>query len=231
MSTAAPANAKKRLLLVGAAVLLAGGCLAALLLQGAHPAEVVHQVRSGIDQGVEALRGWGPWAFFTAMAVLPAFGAPMMIFMLPAGEIFAERMTMPGVIAAALLAMAVNLCLSYYIARYALRPLLSRLVERFGYSVPRMSGSNALTAILVLRLTPGPPFFLQCYLLGLAETPFRLYLIASWFCMLPMSIGGIILGKGLLSGNAKVAITGLGLLVVAIVLIHWVRAKFVARAK
>ena len=231
MSIEAPKNVKKRLILIGLGGLVVCGVLAAVLLRGSNPTVVVHQAKSAVDQGVAALRGLGPWAFFTAMAILPAFGAPMMIFTIPAGEIFAQQMTMPGVIAAALFAMAVNISLSYYIARYALRPALSRMVERFGYKVPRISGSNALTAIMVLRLTPGPPFFLQCYLLGLAETPFKLYLVASWLCMLPMSIGAIILGKGLLSGNGKVAITGLGLLVVAVVLINWIRSKYVARAK
>lgn len=231
MSSVVPLKAKKRLLLIAGGVALAILAVAAIVLRGSHPAEVLHRLKGDVDQGIDALRGMGPWVFFTAMALLPAVGAPMMAFTIPAGEIFAPTMTMPGVIAAALTAIAINLCLSYYIARYALRPILSKLIARFGYTVPRVTGSNALTAIMVLRLTPGPPFFLQCYLLGLAEAPFKLYLIASWICMLPMTIGAIVLGKGLLSGNAKTALTGLGVVVVAVVLINWVRAKYVARAK
>ena len=221
----------KRLLLALGLVLVFIAVLAAVLLRGSHPAEVIARGRLAVGEGIAAIRGFGPWVFFVSMAVLPAIGAPLMAFTIPAGEVFAPQMTMPGVIAATLAAIAVNLALSYYLARYALRPILTRIVSRYGYSVPKVTEANALTAILVLRLTPGPPFFLQCYLLGLAEAPFKLYMVASWLSVLPMVVGAVILGQGIFSGNFRVALTGLGVLVVAVAVIHWVRQKYFSRAK
>ena len=44
---------------------------------------------------------------------------------------------------------------------------------------------------------------MQSYILGLAEVPFRLYMVVSWLCKLPMAIGAVVLGKGVFNGNFK----------------------------
>jgi uncharacterized membrane protein YdjX (TVP38/TMEM64 family) len=203
------------------AVVVLGG--AALLLRGSNPKELV-------EQGMGLIRAAGPGIFFAAMAVLPAVGAPLMAFTLSAGEAFGAQLTMPGVITAALAMIALNLALTYWLARYALRPLLTGLVTSYGYKVPSITKENALSVSLVVRLTPGPPFFLQGYILGLAEVPFKLYMIVSWLCVLPWAVGAIIMGRGILNGNFKVAATGLGVLVVAVVLVQLVRKKYAKRA-
>jgi uncharacterized membrane protein YdjX (TVP38/TMEM64 family) len=204
------------------AVVLLGG--AVLLLRGVNPKELV-------DQGMGVIRAAGPVVFFAAMAVLPAAGAPLMAFTLSAGEAFGAQLTMPGVIVTALAMIALNLAFTYWLARYALRPWLTNLVNRYGYKVPSITKQNALSVALVVRLTPGPPFFLQGYLLGLAEVPFKLYMLVSWLCVLPWAVGAIIMGRGILNGNFKVAATGMGVLVVAVVLVQLVRKKYAKRAE
>jgi uncharacterized membrane protein YdjX (TVP38/TMEM64 family) len=181
------------------------------------------------EQGLRVIRSAGPVAFFAGIAILPAVGAPLSAFTITAGEIFAPLMTLGGVIAVALVAIAINLALTYWLARYALRPLLSRLAERYGYKIPKVTKANALSIALAVRLTPGPPFFMQGYILGLAEVPFRLYMIVSWFSILPWAIGLIVLGKGALNGNFKTAIYGIGVLVAATVVIHTIRKRYVPR--
>jgi uncharacterized membrane protein YdjX (TVP38/TMEM64 family) len=187
--------------------------------------------RSVAERGMALIRGAGPWTFFSGIAVLPAAGAPLSVFTLVAGEAFAPRMTMAGVIAAALLAVALNLALTYWLARYALRPVLSSLVERYGYKIPRVTGANALSIIIVLRLTPGPPFFLQSYILGLAEVPFRLYMIASWLCVLPTVTAFIVLGRGIFNGNFQMVMYAVGVIVAVAVIVHMVRKRYAPRAE
>ncbi|HEY5228176.1 MAG TPA: VTT domain-containing protein, partial [Opitutaceae bacterium] len=119
--------------------------------------------------------------------------------------------------------------LTYWLARYALRPLLSRLVARYGYTIPKITRANALSATLALRLTPGPPFFLQSYILGLAEIPFKLYIVTSLICQIPWGIGFIVLGKGVFNGNFRMVMYGIGVLVVAGVVVNWLRRSNAAR--
>lgn len=203
------------------AVVVLGG--AALLLRGADPKALV-------NQGMSLIRAAGPVAFFAAMAVLPAVGAPLMAFTLSAGEAFGGQLSMAGVIALSLTMIALNLALTYWLARYALRPMLTNLVTRYGYKIPSITAKNALSVALVVRLTPGPPFFLQGYILGLAEVPFRLYMLVSWLCVMPWAVGAIVMGQGILNGNFKVAATGLGLIAVAVVVVQLVRKKYAKRA-
>lgn len=186
-------------------------------------------VRALIDGAMTLIRDAGPAWFFAAMAVLPAFGAPLLAFTIPAGEAFASQIGMGGVIAAALAAIAVNLALAYWLSRYALRPLLTRLIGRYGYNIPRVTKENALSVLLLVRLTPGPPYALQCFVCGVAELPFRLYMLVSWLAILPWALGGIILGQGLFRGNFRVVLIGAGVLVIAAVALQWLRRKFSRR--
>jgi len=217
---AAPTRKKLPLvpLAVAAVVVLAG---AWLVLRELHLNPIALK-----DRMMDLVRGAGPWVFFAAEAVLPALGAPLIAFNLVAGEAFVPQMGLPGVIAAALAAIAVNLALSYWLARYAVRPLLARLAAIYGYGIPRLTANNALSVTLLLRLTPGPPYCLQSYLLGLAEVPFRLYLITSWICLLPWSIGALVLGEGVMNGNFKLALGGLAVIAVAVLLVQRIRRAY-----
>jgi uncharacterized membrane protein YdjX (TVP38/TMEM64 family) len=186
-------------------------------------------VKAEFDRGMELIRGAGPVVFFSAMTVLPALGVPMLAFTIPAGEAFAGQMGLGGVIAVALVVLAVNLALIYWLARYALRPVLLGLLKRFGYSVPALTPENRLTVTLLVRVTPGPPYAVQGYLLGLAEVPFGLYMLVSWPCMAPWAVGAILLGKAVREGNfAKIAMA-IGLLIAAIVAVQVLRKKFSKR--
>lgn len=203
-----------------AAVVLAVG--AVLVLRGV-------EVPALISRGMEMIRRVGPVAFFAAMAVLPTVAVPISLFTIVAGEAFAPQMGLGAVIAVALVVLAVNLALTYWVARYAARPLLTRLLLRYGYKVPRVTRDNALAVTLVMRLTPGIPYAVQGYVLGIAEVPFGLYMLVSWLFQVPWAVGFIVLGQGLLKGNFAVAAKGLGVIVVVAVLVHWLRKKYAKR--
>jgi uncharacterized membrane protein YdjX (TVP38/TMEM64 family) len=229
MSTQGPVKKRKLPVVKLAIVGLIVGVLVVLALRGVDLRVLGRQAVVLMDQGLDLIRAAGPLAFFGAVAVLPAIGAPLSVFSLAAGEAFAARLTMPGVIACILVAIAVNLALTYWLARYALRPLLMRLVARYGYSVPRVTPENALTVALVVRLTPGPPFFFQGYLLGCAAMPFRLYMIVSWLAVLPWTMAFVILGKAAREGNFGKIATALGLLVATTVAVQLLRRRYANR--
>lgn len=213
-------------LAIAGVVLLA---IAVLLLRGTSGRELINQGIALFDQAVAMIRAMGMGAFFLAMAVLPAFGAPLSIFSITAGEAFAPQLTMPGVVAVAMVAIAVNQALTYWLARYALRPLLSKLVARYGYQVPRLTKDNAFTVTLIVRNTPGPPYFMQGYLLGLAEVPFRMYMLISWISVLPWTIAFVVLGKAAREGHFGKLVGGIVVLVLAIAVVQFMRRKLAKR--
>ena len=224
MSSSPEAPLKKRKLPVVklGLVAVALGVGAVAVLRGADGPALV-------ERGMAMIRSVGPVGFFAAMAVLPTVAVPMSLFTITAGEAFAAQMSLGGVIAVALVVLALNLALTYWAARYALRPALTGLLKRYGYSVPRVTPDNALAVTLLLRLTPGPPYAVQGYVLGIAEVPFGLYMIASWLCQAPWVVGFIVFGQGLLKGNFVLAAKGLGVLVVVVIAVQWARKRFAKR--
>jgi uncharacterized membrane protein YdjX (TVP38/TMEM64 family) len=64
----------------------------------------------------------------------------------------------------------------------------------------------------LVRITPGPPFFLQSYLLGLADIHFLPYMIASWSIASMWSALAILGGDALIHGNLRLGLFALGLI-------------------
>jgi len=207
-------------LVVAAAALL---LVAVLLLRG-------FDLRALVGRGLAILRGAGPWAFFSAMAVLPSFGVPLLTFMLTAGPAFAGQMGMVAVVGGGLAAITVNFILSYWLARQALRPLLIRLVVRLGYQVPRVEQADMADLIILLRVTPGVPFAVQNYLLGLAEAPVGKYVgISCAICWLTVT-AFIVFGDALLNGRGRLIVYAVLLLAALTAATHLVRRHYAGRA-
>lgn len=185
-----------------------------------------YNVRQSIEAGIVVLRDAGPLAFFTAFALLPALGFPISMFYLAAGSAFTEKMGVGAVIAASGAALLVNLTLTYWLARYTLRPWLEHMISRTKYQIPVVAPADDAEITLLLRITPGPPFFVQSYLLGLAGVAFRTYLWISWTISMAYAIGFIVFGDAILHGKAKVAFLGLSVLVAVALAVHLLRRHY-----
>ena len=185
-----------------------------------------YSVRESIDAGIAVLRDAGPWAFFSALALLPAIGFPISVFYLTAGSAFAERMGMVGVLSAAGLALLINISLTYWIARYGLRPWLEQMISRTKYKIPVVAPAEQAEITLLLRITPGPPFFVQGCLLGLAEIRFRTYVWISWVVAMAYASGFIIFGDAILHGKGRLAFIGLSALVAVTLIVHLLRRHY-----
>ena len=187
-------------------------------------------VRGAIDQMLEIVREAGPLAFFGAMAILPALGCPMAPFTLSAGPVFGPVMGIGWVIAAAFAAMLGNILLGYSLARWVMHPPLERLVLRLGYKLPRIPAEQYWDWTILLRVTPGPPFFVQNILLGLARVPMRIYVTVSVLVAWSYTAGFVIFGDALIHGEGRKAVFGVVFLVVVICGVQLVRKHF-ARKK
>ena len=80
-----------------------------------------------------------------------------------------------------------------------------------------------------MRLTPGFPFFAQNYLLGFFRVPFRLYLPVSMACNGVISVGVVLSAAGVADGNLVPVLTGVALVVVGLVLVHWIKVRVLKR--
>lgn len=205
--------APKKLPLVRLALAGAIALAVALLAARAYGwAETVAGVRGIFDRAMALVTSAGPGVFFAAMVLLPALGAPMLAFALTAGPLFGERLGTLTVTLLGLAAITANLTLTYWLARRALRPGLTRLCARLGYALPRVEAGDATDLVVLLRVTPGVPFFVQNYLCGLAEVPFRKYLTVSCAIAWLYNCAFILFGDALKQGRGKMALLAIGLL-------------------
>ncbi len=212
---------KKHLLL--AAVLAAVGAGLVLLARQSGVPEAVATVLQG-------LREAGPVVFFVAMAVLPAVGFPMLAFTLAAGPVFGPVLGLGWVIACSLTAVLANLLLSYWLADRAMRPLVSRLLAWFEIHLPESRTGDAWQTTLIVRLTPGPPYWVQSYLLGLIRIPLWPYLAVSMLVMTGYIVALVCGGEAIARGNGRLAFAAAGILVVSIVALQLWRKHAARRA-
>ncbi len=214
------AEQKKRLpwaqLAVGAVVL---GGAAWFFLRGV-------DVQAWIERGMELVRGAGAVTFFAAMVLLPAVGVPASVFTLTAGPVFGPKLGMPLVVGLCVAAIMGNVVLTYFLARRALRPVLEKLMQRFGYKLPQVAPEDMTDLAIIVRVTPGSPFPVQNYLLGLANVPFGKYLLVSFIVQAIYAPAFVLFGDALLHGKGKLATIAVGLLAAAAVATHWARKHF-----
>lgn len=208
----------RRVLVLAAAALLGAALIGVAVLKG-------FPVKAWMNDLFAWLRGLGPLAFFACMVLLPIFGFPMIFFSLSAGPIFAPQFGVPLVLALVGVAIAANVSLTYWLARYGIRPTLERLVRRMGYVPPSVQPEDELGLAVLVRVTPGPPFFVQSYLLGLAEVRFPIYLAVSWGVAMSYAAGLIYFGEALLQGKAKGIVIAVSILVAVSLGIKLVRRR------
>ena len=165
----------------------------------------------------------GPVVFFGAMAVLPGLGVPNSPFALAAGPVFGV-VTMLG-----LAAITFNLTLTYWLARRWLRPLCARLLARWGYTLPAVEKGAVTDLIILIRVTPVVPFFVQNYLLGLADVPFVRYLCVSVAIQGSLNVAFILFGDALNQGRGKMALTAALLIAMVAVGTHLLRNHYRAK--
>ena len=169
----------------------------------------LEEARRAVAAGANIVTNAGPGVYFGAMAVLPAFGVPMAPFALAAGPLFGERLGFPMIIFLGIVALTFNLVVTYWLAHRALRPWLTGLLARFGYQIPQVDRADITDLIVFLRVTPGFPFFVQNYLLGIADAPFLRYVVISCAIQWPINCGFMLFGEALSQGRGKVIVTAI----------------------
>lgn len=208
-------------------MLVAGGLAVAVAagLAAAQPPETWIRAKELVVGAMDWVRGLGAGWFFAAFAVLPAFGFPVSVFPLAAGPLFGATLGLPVVLALTALSMAVSMTLSFGLARFILKPWVTRMLGYLGYAVPVVPPEKRRMFVVLVRITPGPPYVLQNFLLGLAGVPFGLYLAISLaICAFNASLL-VVFGDALAQGKGRMALLALAGVVLAALAVRTVRLR------
>lgn len=211
---------KKRLARIG--VLSLGAALLIYLL----PTAMVADAIATTQRWFEACRDAGPVPFFVLMALLPSIGFPLAPFTLTAGPLFGPTLGVGTVILCSTFAVAINVSLSYWIAARFMRPLMTRLIAWLGYQLPQVGDRSAWISTLLFRIVPGPPFFLQSYLLALIGVPFGIYMLVSTLVPLGYISSMVLFGDAIARGDPWAAAGAVGLLFIVGGILHQLRKRW-----
>ena len=199
--------------------MLLGLCgLLALWKSGLEVADAVGWMRQAKDFLV-AHPGW----LFVALVILNGLPFPASVLFVMAGVVWGERPVLAC--GYGLAALALNQAWTYALAAGPAHQLVGRVLARGGWKIPVLKTENVTDTLLVMRLVPGIPLFVQNYVLGLLRVPYRRYAWMSLVCNGPPVIGFILAGAGLAGGEWKVALLGIAVLVLAVVAVRVVRRR------
>ncbi len=168
-----------------------------------------------------------PWLLFAGLVFLPGLPVPMSALLFLSGTVWSDRPVVACGIC--LIAIILNMSWTYWAAAKAGRGLVEKFLAAGSIRIPDLPKGDHLRMTLLLRLTPGVPFFIQNYLLGFLRVPFGMYLPVSVGSNGLISIGVVLSGAGVADGNLKPLITGVGLIVVGVIVVQWVKAKMLKR--
>jgi uncharacterized membrane protein YdjX (TVP38/TMEM64 family) len=157
-----------------------------------------------------------PLLLALALVILPGLPVPTSALLVTAGVVWREHPVLAC--GTAVCALALNAVWTYAFAAGPGRRLVERMLARSSVRIPVLPRNDHLRLILILRLTPGIPFFFQNYVLGLLRPPFRLYLPVSLACNAPIVCGLVLSGAGLAGGRLMPLLVGISLVVLAAVI-------------
>lgn len=162
-----------------------------------------------------------------ALVLLPGLPIPTSALLFAAGIAWRDRPLVACGLC--LLAMALNLAWTYWLAASPARTFIHRILSRFKYEIPELLPQNQLKLVLLLKLTPGIPFFVQNYLCGILRVSFVLYMSVSLLCNGAIGMGIVLSGVGIGDGKLTPLLTGLSMVSAGAILTHWVRSSLEKR--
>ena len=184
-------------------------------------AELLQGFLDWVRAGAAWLERLGPLGYYSGTALLATVGAPVSLLLVAGGAAFGAGWGLAG----GLLALAASASLAHLLSRYFLEAPLRNLLRRKGRSIPRVTPDSERMFALVMRVTPGLPFVVQNYVLALGGVRLSVNIA----CLLPVQLlyvsGFVFLGDAFSRGNWGRALAGVCLLVVAGLVVYWIRKK------
>ena len=184
----------------------------------------INDLHSLIDQTINYISNYPVLAFLAVMIAggLPIPLSPVLIL---AAVLFTNRYGLPAALLFCYSAMVLNMIWTYFLSAYPMRHLFERIIQLFAKKLPEIPEHHKAKVALIIRITPGIPFFLQNYFLGVSRVPFGKYLIISLSIQAFYTTAFVVGGGAIFEGKAGLAIAAVSLFVVFGIIVSWIRSR------
>lgn len=163
-----------------------------------------------------------PVLLFFAIAVLPGFGFPASPLLILAGVVWGSNWHTCAITIAA---VALNMSWTHWLSSGPARAIVSNLLGARWQKWENIHPDNLRRFTVLLRITPGLPFFLQNYILGLIGVPFLTYILISIPLNAIFVVGFVLTGGAIFEGNIGMIAAGVAILVAAGIGLRLLRGK------
>ena len=186
------------------------------------------QALLSLKDTVSAWCSENPVLLFFAIAILPGFGFPASPLLILAGVVWGSTWQTCAI---TLAAVALNMSWTHLLASGPASAIVSRLLGDRWQKWKNIHPDNLRRFTILLRITPGLPFFIQNYVLGLIGVPFLTYILIS----IPLNgifvVGFVLTGGAIFEGNLGMIAAGLAILAAAAIGLRLLRNKLASRAR
>lgn len=174
------------------------------------PIAIAGALPAWAQAALESVRSAPPLLFFSALVVATFLPLPIGLFYLTAGVAYGIGPSLAWIAGS----LVVSNLIIHTASRTFLRPSLEAFVARRGHRIPGFeSGLDEAIFITLIRLTPGVPYFLQNWVLAVAQLDLLRFVVLSVGIQMIYVTGFVVLGRSALDGQLGWAIGGLALLV------------------
>lgn len=167
-------------------------------------------VLAWVDQMIEFARKTNPGVFVAIVTICPLIGFPVTPFLLAAAPIYGKVMGMVW----AMTGLSISTVVGYWIGGYGFRDRVESLILKRMGKMPSIPREHTKRVIIMFRMTPGFPLFIQNYILGFVRVPFFEFCWLSFLLLLIQATGYVIFGGAIFEGSIGLAVLGLSLLIV-----------------
>lgn len=202
---------QRNLSLLALTMLLGAACILGLWFRYPDP--------EGWKLAIHAVIEWlssHPWALILSLATLPGLGFPISPIFILFGAVLGPKYGIFNTCLIGIFAQSICSAWAYALAAGPLRQFVLKYLLK-NRTLPTLTPQNAWRMACILRITPGIPYALQNFVLGVIKLPFRIYMLVSVPIQSLYCVGFIVSGGAIFSGRIGLALT-VGVFLIALIL-------------
>jgi uncharacterized membrane protein YdjX (TVP38/TMEM64 family) len=185
------------------------------------------QALSVVDAAWTRLQSAPAPIYFSIMTVAILLPVPASVFYVTAGSLYGVGPSLLWIAPT----LALNALLVHQIAGSWLRPMIEGFVSKRDLQIPRLKKrSDEVLFITLIRITPGIPYFVQSWVIGLADVARGPFLGITLAIQMLYAAGFVVLGRSIFDGEIGIAIGAIALLVFVSIVARVVHKRFRARS-
>lgn len=184
----------------------------------------IGDIKPAIDLGISYISEY-PVLVYLSILLVGGLPLPLSPFLLLAGVLFTNRYGLFVALMLCYSAMFLNMVWTYFLSAYPMRSVFERILLKFADKFPEIPEAHKSKVAMIIRITPGIPFFLQNYFLGVSRVPFVKYLLISVSIQLFYTTGFVVGGGAIFEGKAGLAIAAFSIFVILGIVLNVVRSK------